>query len=279
MCIDLENSENSENSKNSQKIHRNPKELEYLEYISKNQIYNFDKDNTKIYKKWKKMIEHKHGIVKTGNIDIYVNPKKGTITKLKNPDFIFHVITIYPDDYPDDLLTKFDYPENSDYHENNKNNDNDNDNNNNNDIDYPSSHANALIINHDLKTACRYEPHGSNIEMYNHIAVDELIKKIIPYNYTYFSPLSYQSINGPQSFEVSTKDQFIGFCLSWSLKFMHMHLLYPSLNHKEIDDLMLLEDVGSLPNQIRAYTTYITAYSEKSNNFMITRSFVNINDY
>jgi len=227
-------------------IVRNPEELKYYKYISVNNLFYFDKKNCHIYERWGHFMNNYPGIKIGKEIFIDINSDKlysDQFEYSRDPSirFTFYCLSII--------------------------------------TDKPSQHANAFVVDHYNKIAYRYEPHGAQTNTYNYLQIDKLLKNNLDPDYSYINPWGYQEIYGPQSFEFSSKDNFYGFCLAWSLKFMHMRVLYPDLSIKELDKLMLSDDIGSLANQIRAYTSFLNSYSEYSGNQIITRSFIDANRY
>lgn len=220
-------------------IERNPEELKYYKYISINNINYFLNKNSHIFERWGEFMTKNYSGINIGQ-EIYVYSDKIYSNGPNVPNNEYCRFTFY-------LFTV---------------------------VEENGQHANALVVDHHKKIAYRYEPHGAHTSVYNYVTIDNLLRASINSEYTYINPWGYQEINGPQSFEYSKNDNFSGFCLSWSLKFMHLCVLYPDLSIVELDKLMLSTEIGPLSEQIRAYTSFLNSYCEHTNSQIITRSFM-----
>ena len=137
-------------------------------------------------------------------------------------------------------------------------------------------HANAIIIDNKRMTITRFEPHGARTRIYDYVNLEKLLKQVFHEkfsDYIYISPWSYQAYNGPQTYETLVKDEYAGFCLAWSLRFMHLRAIYRDVSYAKLDKIILMEEIGPLGHQIRAYTTFFNSLSNNLRQCK-TRSFI-----
>lgn len=93
------------------------------------------------------------------------------------------------------------------------------------------SHANAILIDKTLKTAERFEPHGSRaydiFRDFRYELLDELLEDYFNQNgIQYLKPAYFCPYIGPQKFESSRTS---GYCAAWSLWYIDMRLSNPDV--------------------------------------------------
>ena len=104
----------------------------------------------------------------------------------------------------------------------------------------PDSHANIIIIDIKEKTIELFEPHGktsdcSTLDSFKgaYFIKNKWIKKIfsnyLP-DYKYFSPNDYLPKYGLQQ----KIDEYTGFCIPWSILYVHYRILNPNIPVKKI---------------------------------------------
>lgn len=113
--------------------------------------------------------------------------------------------------------------------------------------DVPSAkvhlHANMMLIDRKSKTVERFEPNTlqfSNLALLQEDIDAAIMRDLLPLlgqDYTYFPPTSFCR-RGPQ------KDNY---CTAWSLFYLHLRLINPSLSRQEIVERLTEYDWGSVP--------------------------------
>jgi hypothetical protein len=98
-----------------------------------------------------------------------------------------------------------------------------------------SSHRNAVLVDHSLRTYERFEPHGSNSSHDN--VVDHFMEKDFRVafkldKYTYIPPSNFCPRFGPQKYVSGT--HFSGTCIFWSLWYLEQRLLNPEKEQSQI---------------------------------------------
>jgi len=128
------------------------------------------------------------------------------------------------------------------------------------DINFDNTHANG-----------RWMTNSDNIDIF----LQNYINKNFQ-NYIYIGTNHYQ-LTGPQNYDKHS-DNFKGYCLIWSLRFIHLYALnsnniQPSIALiKQIYGLIMDESILPLNLQIRSYTTLLLTTK-------VTRSFVKSKNY
>ena len=138
-------------------------------------------------------------------------------------------------------------------------------------------HANYLIIDFELSTIERFEPHGSESPYglnYNASLLDNMLEtKFNSFNLglTYFPPYTYLPKIGFQIIEIKEKkNDYIGdpngFCALWCIWWIDIKLSNPNINSKILQELLFKEIINnkiSYKKLIRDYSAYITEIRDK----------------
>lgn len=130
-------------------------------------------------------------------------------------------------------------------------------------------HANAILIDRELKQVERFEPHGS----YTHMASDALDKLLdISFSkigYTYFRPINFCPKYSVQSIHHMAKNPLykdIGYCTIWSSWYMDTRLLNPSKSRNQTVDMIIdmfkKNDEKFIHETIHFYWTNLQRYIE-----------------
>ena len=138
-------------------------------------------------------------------------------------------------------------------------------------------HANYIIIDYELLTIERFEPHGSESPFglnYNTSLLDNTLEtKFNSFNLDlkYYPPHSYLPKIGFQMMEIKEKkNDYIGdpngFCALWCIWWIDIKLGNPNINSKILQELLFKEIINnymSFKKIIRDYSAYITEIRDK----------------
>jgi len=140
-----------------------------------------------------------------------------------------------------------------------------------------SGHANYIIIDYQLLTIERFEPHGSESPYglnYNSSLLDNTLEnKFNSFNlgFKYLAPYTYLPKIGFQMMEIKEKkNDYIGdpngFCALWCIWWIDIKLGNPNINSKTLQELLFKEIINnyiSFKKIIRDYSTFITEIRDK----------------
>jgi hypothetical protein len=141
-------------------------------------------------------------------------------------------------------------------------------------------HVNALIFDTFNGTVTRFEPHGSETDVYDQNDLDEKLKswlKNVPWingkgkKWIYKPPINYCPKVGPQTktstvrfekkkgkvFGREVRIEVGGYCAAWSLIFTHFRLMNPDKSNEEIVKHLLKDNATILNHRIREYVSFI----------------------
>ena len=138
-------------------------------------------------------------------------------------------------------------------------------------------HANYIIIDFELLTIERFEPHGSESPYglnYNSSLLDNTLEtKFNSFNLglKYFPPYTYLPKIGFQMMEIKEKkNDYIGdpngFCALWCIWWIDIKLSNPNIQSKILQELLFKEIINnymSFKKLIRDYSSYITEIRDK----------------
>jgi ankyrin repeat protein len=138
-------------------------------------------------------------------------------------------------------------------------------------------HANYIIIDFELLTIERFEPHGSESPYglnYNSSLLDNTLEtKFNSFNLglKYFSPYTYLPKIGFQIMEIKEKkNDYIGdpngFCALWCIWWIDIKLANPNISSNILQELLFKEIINnymSFKKIIRDYSTFITEIRDK----------------
>jgi len=138
-------------------------------------------------------------------------------------------------------------------------------------------HANYLIIDYQLLTIERFEPHGSESPYglnYNSSLLDNTLEtKFNSFNlgFKYLAPYTYLPKIGFQIIEIKEKkNDYIGdpngFCALWCIWWIDIKLANPNIDSKTLQELLFKEIINnymSFKKIIRDYSTFITEIRDK----------------
>jgi hypothetical protein len=121
-----------------------------------------------------------------------------------------------------------------------------------------SSHVNVIIIDTKKHTMERFEPFGSKtFTKTENTTINNMLSDLIKYQvgdeYTYVPPSKISPFKGVQS----KADAFCGMCVTWALMYLHLRLLNPDTNPKQIVKNMKKGKPEQLRNKIKKYARYI----------------------
>lgn len=147
-----------------------------------------------------------------------------------------------------------------------------------------SRHANALVFDIKNQRVIRFEPHGSYSGCYDQQVCDQYIRDAIGQhpllkNYTYIGPRDYEHYAGPQTIEVhhQTKYETVtkqfgsktrviqagGFCMAWSILFIHMSFLNFKRTPESVYSHFFTGTANELADYIRIFQSYLVKMSKK----------------
>jgi len=138
-------------------------------------------------------------------------------------------------------------------------------------------HANYIIIDYELLTIERFEPHGSDSPYglnYNSSLLDNTLEsKFNSFNlgFKYFPPYTYLPKIGFQMMEIKEKkNDYIGdpngFCALWCIWWIDIKLGNPNISSKTLQELLFKEIINnyiSFKKIIRDYSAFITEIRDK----------------
>jgi ankyrin repeat protein len=138
-------------------------------------------------------------------------------------------------------------------------------------------HANYIIIDFELLTIERFEPHGSESPYglnYNSSLLDNTLEtKFNSFNlgFKYLTPYTYLPKIGFQLMEIKEKkNDYIGdpngFCALWCIWWIDIKLANPNINSTILQELLFKEIINnymSFKKIIRDYSTFITEIRDK----------------
>ena len=138
-------------------------------------------------------------------------------------------------------------------------------------------HANYIIIDYELLTIERFEPHGSESPYglnYNASLLDNTLEtKFNSFNLglKYFPPYTYLPKIGFQMMEIKEKkNDYIGdpngFCALWCIWWIDIKLANPNISSTILQELLFKEIINnymSFKKIIRDYSTFITEIRDK----------------
>jgi hypothetical protein len=133
------------------------------------------------------------------------------------------------------------------------------------------SHANVLIINFQEFAISRFEPLG--IDVLKSVKMDSELEtyfKGINPKWRYFGTHGLCEKNALQSLQIKEKIRVPndpgGWCQAWSLYFIHMRLLHPSIGRiRLIREIRRFLNKEKYENRIPSLTEFIAAYAKALN--------------
>lgn len=133
------------------------------------------------------------------------------------------------------------------------------------------SHANALFIDKDAKTAERFEPHGARayelFKDFKYEELDEALANVLAQKtLQYIAPSQYAPKLGPQSMEHYIGES--GYCAGWSLWYTDMRLTYPEVPRDVLAKALFSKlndkyDDDTLTSYLLNYVRQVYAYMVK----------------
>lgn len=133
---------------------------------------------------------------------------------------------------------------------------------------WPTRHANGLLIDREYERIYHFEPNGYAENYSDKLELSTLIIELLPdklealEGYTVVPPVDICPTRGIQAKEV--RDRFklgleikgeIGYCMAWSMLFLHYCITNPNVHPKNIVDYLLAKD--NLTEIIRRYISYL----------------------
>jgi hypothetical protein len=126
-----------------------------------------------------------------------------------------------------------------------------------------SGHSGLIFIDKKRKTYERFEPHGK-FNPWSDTFVDDYFEKILPLkvpelqNYRYYKPLDLCPEIGPQRMQAKDKDcPSGGYCLIFSLVYLHLRLMSPDEDPRLILRILLSLGSDGLLSVVKRYVNWM----------------------
>ena len=134
-------------------------------------------------------------------------------------------------------------------------------------VEYTGSRAN--IFNRKRMEFERFEPYGSidiksdMLEEQFDKTFEKFIKLYLGNNVKYFRPLDYCPNKSFQTYNELKKNSDEGFCVAWSIWYLHLRMTYPSINRKMLVKQALNDISKSRSNKFRTFIRNYGNYLDK----------------
>ena len=131
-------------------------------------------------------------------------------------------------------------------------------------------HANAIVVDTELGTLARYEPHGRTTNLYDASPLDFQLEALVNRHRDIFfggyePPLDFCPLRGPQ-YKADTKTDFMfegverkeaGWCAAFSSMFLHFRVANPHASTREIAAMLADGTDDKLGEDLRSYVNFM----------------------